>query len=227
MTKLLVIEDNKPLARSLRGWLSRQYEITVAFSGHTGISRLAKETFDLIILDLNLPDLPGQEVCDQIRAAGIKTPVMILTASEDINSKVTLLDLGADDYLLKPFYIGELQARLRALLRRSVNVPAAKSTDILQLADLRVDTARRQVERQGQKITLRRKEFDILEYLMVNRGIVVTRAMIIGAIWDSTADRWNNTVDVHVKYLRDKVDRPFKQKLIRTAYGVGYMIDDK
>jgi DNA-binding response OmpR family regulator len=226
MTKLLVIEDNKPLAKSLRGWLSRQYDITVAFSGHAGISHLAKERFEVIILDLGLPDLPGQEVCSQIRASGIKTPILVLTGSDDVNAKVAMLDIGADDYLLKPFYIGELQARLRALRRRSA-VAKARPSDILTVADLRLDAARRTVERQGKVITLRRKEFDILEYLMINSGMVVTRAMIISTIWDSQIERWNNTVDVHVKYLRDKVDRPFAHKLIKTAYGVGYMIDDK
>lgn len=226
MTKLLVIEDNKPLARSLRGWLSRQYDITIAFSGHSGIGLLARESYDVIILDLGLPDLPGQEVCAQIRSSGIKTPVLVLTGSDDVNTKVAMLDIGSDDYLLKPFYIGELQARLRALLRRSTTTKTRPS-DVLTVGSLRLDAARRTVEREGHQIALRRKEFDILEYLMINSGMVVTRAMIISTIWDSQVERWNNTVDVHIKYLRDKVDRPFQQKLIKTAYGVGYMIDDK
>ena len=224
MTKLLVIEDNKPLAKSLRGWLSRQYDITVAFSGHAGISHLAKESFEVIILDLGLPDLPGQEVCPQIRASGIKTPILVLTGSDDVNAKVAMLDIGADDYLLKPFYIGELQARLRALRRRSA-VAKARPSDILTVADLRLDAARRTVERQGKVINLRRKEFDILEYLMRNRGKIVTRSMIMDNVWSADTESWNNTVDVHIKYLRDKVDRPFGQKLIRTAYGLGYSID--
>lgn len=225
MRKLLIIEDNKPLANSLKGWLGRQYDVSVSFTGHSGINRLSRETFDLILLDLGLPDLPGQEVCDQIRGAGIRTPVLVLTASEDVSTKVYLLDMGADDYLLKPFNIGELQARMRALLRRSL--PHYRSAEVLLVGDLRLDTARRQVERNGQRIELRRKEFDILEYLMNNRGTVVTRAMIISTIWDNNIERWNNTVDVHVKYLRDKVDRPYQHKLITTAYGIGYMIDDR
>ncbi|MEO8785045.1 MAG: response regulator transcription factor, partial [Candidatus Saccharimonadales bacterium] len=162
----------------------------------------------------------------QIRSNGIKTPILVLTGSDDVNTKVAMLDIGADDYLLKPFYIGELQARLRALRRRS-NVTKTRPSDVLTIGDLRLDSARRLVEREGQQIKLRRKEFDILEYLMINSGTVVTRAMIISTIWDSQVERWNNTVDVHIKYLRDKIDRPFKQKLIKTAYGVGYMIDDK
>jgi two-component system OmpR family response regulator len=134
-----------------------------------------------------------------------------------------MLDIGADDYLHKPFYVGELQARIRALLRRSNSIV---SGPVIRVGDLSLDTARREVARAGQSIELRRKEFDILEYMMHNRGTVVTRTMIINNNWEAGADRWNNTVDVHIKYLRDKIDRPFDKKLIKTAYGVGYMIDD-
>lgn len=225
MRKLLIIEDNRPLGNSLRGWLGQRYEVTVANNGHSGLSRLANESFDLILLDLGLPDLSGQEVCDQIRSAGIGTPIMVLTGINDINTKVSMLDMGADDYLLKPFHIGELKARISAVLRRGL--PNYRSSEVLMVGDLKLDAARRQVERSGQRIELRRKEFDILEYLMNNRGTVVTRAMIISTIWDNNIERWNNTVDVHVKYLRDKVDRPYQHKLISTAYGIGYMIDDR
>jgi len=225
MSKLLVVEDNAPLAKSLRGWLGKQYQVSVAVTGQEALDLLEQEEFTAIILDLGLPDMPGQDVCSEIRSRDIKAPVLVLTANDEVNAKVNLLDLGADDYLLKPFYIGELQARLRALLRRSTD--SSNVSNVLKVGDLSLDLARRQVERSGETLQLRRKEFDILEYLMHNRGTVVTRSMIINNAWEAGSDRWNNTVDVHMKYLRDKVDKPFKTKLIKTAYGVGYMIDDR
>jgi DNA-binding response OmpR family regulator len=224
MSKVLVVEDNPPLARSLKNWLSKQHTVSVVNTGHDALARTRNEDFDLILLDLGLPDMPGQDVCQQLRTNGIKIPILVLTANDEVTMKVSLLDLGADDYLLKPFYIGELQARLRALLRRTSSPQSASST--MTVGDLSLDPAKRIVVRKGKLIDVRRKEFDILEYLMHNRGTVVTRAMIINNVWEEGSDRWNNTVDVHMKHLRDKVDKPFKQKLIKTAYGVGYMIDD-
>lgn len=224
MSKLLVVEDNPPLAKSLQNWLIKQHEVTIATTGKQALSLLKDNEYDAIILDLGLPDMAGEDVCSKLRAADVSAPLLVLTANDEVNMKVTLLDLGADDYLLKPFYIGELQARLRALLRRGGAHNSA--TNILTVGDLTLDTDRRRVIRDGKLIDVRRKEFDILEYLMHNRGTVVTRAMIINNAWDAGSDRWNNTVDVHMKYLRDKIDKPFKRKLIKTAYGVGYMIDD-
>jgi two-component system, OmpR family, response regulator len=219
MSKVLVVEDNQPLAKSLQSWLSKHYEVTLVTTGHQAIKELTINEYDAVLLDLGLPDMSGQEVCSEVRHKGIKTPILVLTATDDVGMKVNMLDIGADDYLLKPFYVGELKARLRAMLRRNNSATA----NILKVGDLVLDPDRRQVRRGELLIELRRKEFDILEYLMQNRG---TRAMIINNSWDPGADRWNNTVDVHIKYLRDKIDRPFAQKLIKTAYGVGYMIDD-
>ncbi len=222
MSKVLVVEDNQPLAKSLQNWLSKHYEVTLVTTGHKAIKALTTRDYDVVLLDLGLPDMSGQEVCNEVRHKGIKTPILVLTATDEVSMKVNMLDIGADDYLLKPFYVGELKARLRALLRRGNSTTA----NILKVGDLVLDPDRRQVRRGETFIELRRKEFDILEYLMQNRGTVVTRAMIINNSWDPGADRWNNTVDVHIKYLRDKIDRPFPHKLIKTAYGVGYMIDD-
>ncbi|MEO5627712.1 MAG: response regulator transcription factor [Candidatus Saccharimonadales bacterium] len=223
MSKVLVVEDNKSLAKSLKDWLSKHYEVMLVGSGGPAIIEATQNQYGVIVLDLGLPDMTGQDVCQTIRDRGIKTPILILTATDKVSSRVSLLDSGADDYLLKPFYVGELQARLRALLRRDGAAVAAHS---LKVGDLTLDISRRQVKRGGQIIELRRKEFDILEYLMRNHGTVVTRTMIINNSWEAGADRWNNTVDVHIKYIRDKIDRPFKHKLLKTAYGVGYMIDD-
>jgi DNA-binding response OmpR family regulator len=223
MIKVLVVEDNESLAKSLQTWLSKHYEVSLATTGHQAIKMIGKNQYQLILLDLGLPDITGQEVCQQTRDKGIRTPVLVLTATDVVSTKVKMLDIGADDYLHKPFYVGELQARIRALLRRSNSIV---SGPVIRVGDLSLDTARREVARAGQSIELRRKEFDILEYMMHNRGTVVTRTMIINNNWEAGADRWNNTVDVHIKYLRDKIDRPFDKKLIKTAYGVGYMIDD-
>lgn len=225
MSKILVVEDNAPLAKSLENWLNKQHDVIVVSNGRQALAQADSTMFDAIILDLGLPDIPGEEVCSQLRANGITAPLLVLTANEEVNMKVTMLDLGADDYLLKPFYIGELQARVRAILRRRNNDAIGPAATIA-VADLTLDPSKRLVTRSGKPIDLRRKEFDILEYLMRNCGTVVTRAMIINNAWSDDSDHWNNTVDVHMKHLRDKVDKPFKRRLIKTAYGVGYMIDD-
>lgn len=222
MSKVLVVEDNQPLAKSLKSWLGSHYEVTHVTTGRQAIKELTTSTYDAVLLDLGLPDMNGRDVCHEVRLKGIKTPILVLTATDEVGTKVTLLDVGADDYLLKPFFVGELKARLRALLRRG----GSSVPNTLYVGDLVLDPDKRQVRRGKTPIDLRRKEFDILEYLMQNRGTVVTRAMIINNSWEPGADRWNNTVDVHIKYLRDKIDRPFEHKLIKTAYGVGYMIDD-
>ena len=222
-SKLLVVEDNQPLATSLKTWLGKSHQVELVDTGKKALTALTKDEFDLILLDLGLPDMTGQDVCRELRAKGITTPVLVLTAVVEVNMKVAMLDVGADDYLIKPFYVGELKARLRALLRRGKSPATA---NIIRVGDLVLDSSRRQVERGGRPIELRRKEFDILEYMMHNRGTVLTRAMIINNSWDASVDRWNNTVDVHIKYLRDRIDKDAKVKLIRTVYGVGYMIDD-
>lgn len=222
MIKVLVVEDNQPLAKSLGDWLRNDYEVTAVGTGRAAFKAIGKQNYGLVILDLGLPDMTGQDVCHTVRQNGFKAPILVLTGTDEVSSKVNLLDIGADDYLLKPFFVGELKARIRALLRRG----GEKSVHInlLKVADLELNPASRMVTRAGKTIELRRKEFDILEYLMRNRDTVVTRAMIIANAWEAGSDRWNNTVDVHIKYLRDKIDRPFSRQLIKTAYGVGYMI---
>lgn len=223
--KLLFIDDNTALTRSVTDFLSEAWTVKSADNGLEGI-RLAKYGgFDVIVLDLNLPDLSGHEVCRSLRKAGVTAPILVLTGILESNTKVSLFQAGADDYVTKPFDINELRARLTALMRRG---PLEKQqTHLLKADSLVLDPLKRRVEREGQKINLRRKEFDILEYLLRNRGRVVTRAMIMDNVWEAGSDPWNNTVDVHIKCLRDKVDRPFKRPLISTAYGVGYTINER
>ena len=220
--KLLLIEDNKPLADSLKKQLGKTYIIDACHTGEEGLQQALSGSYDIVVLDLGLPDKNGHDVCRAIRANSISVPILILTGVDDIDSRVALLDDGADDYLTKPFNVAELRARLGALLRRPVN---SYTPNVLTVQDLVVDPTRRFVERAGVAISLRRKEFDILEYLVRNQGRPVTRAMILDHAWDGSKDAWNNTVDVHIKHLRDKIDRPFSTPLIHTAYGIGYMVE--
>ena len=221
--KLLLIEDNRTLADSMKKQIGKRFVVDVVRTGEEGLQRALAGGQDVIILDLSLPDKSGYDVCRSIRLAQVSTPIIILTGAADVTSRVTLLNAGADDYLTKPFSVAELRARLGALLRRA---PTTISSEVFRVRDLVLDPHRRRVERAGTVITLRRKEFDILEYLVRNRGRPVTRSMILDHAWDGTKDTWNNTVDVHIKHLRDKIDRPFGSPLIKTAYGIGYMIDD-
>lgn len=220
--KLLLIEDNKLLAESLKKQLGKTYVIDAFRSGEEGLEQALNGSYDVIVLDLGLPDKSGHDVCRSVRANGVSTPILILTGIGDVENRVALLDDGADDYLTKPFNVAELRARLSALLRRPTETYTAS---VLTVRDLVLDPNRRSVERGGVPIVLRRKEFDILEYLVRNQGRPVTRAMILDHAWDGSKDAWNNTVDVHIKHLRDKIDRPFGTPLIQTAYGIGYMVD--
>jgi DNA-binding response OmpR family regulator len=221
--KILLIEDNRSLADGLKKQLGKSFIIDAVRTGEEGLQRALAGGQDIIILDLSLPDMNGYDICRNIRGAHVDTPIIVLTGAADVTSRVTLLNAGADDYLTKPFSVAELKARLGALLRRP---PTASLSDVFRVQDLVIDPHRRRVERDGTPITLRRKEFDILEYLVRNRGRPVTRSMILDHAWDGSKDTWNNTVDVHIKHLRDKIDRPFGTPLIKTAYGIGYMIDD-
>lgn len=219
--KALIVEDNAVLAKSLKDFLKPSWVFDHVENGEDGIDSLKTNAYDVIILDLGLPDMDGLDVCREARRMGVKTPILILSAVHDSDSKVMLLDSGADDYLTKPFKANELQARLKALARRG---PQTKPAKLLRIDSLVLDPDMRTVKRSNRVIDLRRKEFDILEYLMRNQGKVVSRAMIIQNVWESHGETWSSTVDVHMKYIRDKVDRPFKRKLIKTAHGVGYTI---
>lgn len=221
--KLLLIEDNRPLAESIKKYLSKTFIVVACRDGEQGLQTALSGTFDVIVLDLGLPSKNGYEICKSIRMSGVHTPILILTGNDDVPTRVALLNIGADDYVAKPFHMVELRARLSALLRRATEDYHAGQ---LTVSDLTLDSERRRVERSGVRIPLRRKEFDILECLVRNRGRPVTRSMILDYAWDGTKESWNNTVDVHIKHLRDKIDRPFKSRLIRTAYGIGYVIDD-
>jgi two-component system OmpR family response regulator len=220
--KLLIVEDDVDLLKMLRRGLQSTYYVDSAVTGSAGLHEATSNDYDGIVLDLGLPGLSGIEVCRRLRAAGVSTPVLILTAESDTGRKVELLDVGADDYLTKPFSMSELHARIRALLRRQLGT-TRKSC--LQVHDLLLDTATREVKRAGTPIQLRRKEFEILEYMMHHVGMTLTRDMILNHAWDRHDELWGNAVDVHIKHLRDKIDRPFGVSLIQTVYGLGYKLE--
>jgi two-component system OmpR family response regulator len=220
--RLLIVEDNAEVVAALRRGLRSSYVIDVASTGRDGLHQAEVGEYDLILLDLSLPDKDGREVCRELRASRSKVPILILTARSEVNEKVALLDQGADDYLTKPFSLEELKARIRALLRR--DSPSVDSSNVA-VGDLTLDTATRSVTRGEAAIKLRRKEFDLLEYLMRNAGKTVTRQMILDHVWDMNDSLWTNAIDVHIKYLRDKIDRPFGSHMIKTVHGVGYKLE--
>jgi len=220
--KVLVIEDNPRLADRIKNHLRKNYLVEVAQSGDEAIGIAAANTDDIILLDLGLPDMSGLEVCQKLRHLGITAPILVLTGVDTIPSRVSLLDAGADDYMTKPFDAGELKARINALERRRNRSPLSED---LVARDLVLNPATRTVTRDGKDVKLRRKEFDILEYLLKNKGRVLSRQMIINHAWISTSSAWTGSVDVHIKQLRDKIDKPFLVPIIKTTYGVGYSIE--
>lgn len=221
--KILYIDSNRLLIYGIKKLLNDSYIVDHMRTGREGIEKARTVYYSLILLDLSLPDMDGLEVCQELRKANVLVPIMILTGRKDPEISVRLLDGGADDCMTKPFNGDLLKARIAALLRRGREI---RKERVVKINDLTVNITRRQVWRSGVRITLRKKEFDILEYLVSNRGRALTRSMILDHAWETGAECWNNTIDVHIKHLRDKIDRPFGKALIKTAYGIGYMIDD-
>lgn len=220
--KILVIEDNPRLAERLKRQLSRWYLVEAADSGDMALRLIATNSFDIVLLDLGLPDTPGIEVCKHMRKLSNDLPILVVTGIDTIESRVNLLENGADDYITKPFDIAELHARINALARRRTR---NEQTPTIVVGDIVIDPGKRTVFRAGMEIILRRKEFDILEYLASHPGRVMSRENIINHAWTTTSNSWTGSVDVHIKQLRDKIDKPFSYPLIKTSYGLGYMLD--
>jgi heavy metal response regulator len=218
--RVLLVEDEQNVATFLKKGLEEEfYTVDVADNGRDGFEMGASREYDCIILDVMLPEISGIEICRKLRNANVKTPILMLTALDSVGSKVEGLESGADDYLTKPFAFSELLARIRALLRR-----APDSVSELTLNDLRMDLLSRRVFRGEQEIILTQKGFAILEYFLRNRGRVLSRTQIIENIWGYNFDPNTNVVDVHIKFLREKIDKGFKQKLIHTVRGSGYVL---
>ena len=217
--RILVVEDDRAVASFVKkGLESEQYAVDVTGDGEDAEKLSGEAEYDLVILDLVLPKIDGLEVLKQIRSRKPSPPVLILSGRSRVEDRVKGLDLGADDYLTKPFSFSELSARVRALLRRS---PSSIGI-VLRVGDLELDRAERLVRRAGRRIDLTPREFALLEYLMRNAGRSVTRAMIIEHVWNFSFDTMTNVVDVYINYLRKKVDQDFDRKLIRTVRNVGY-----
>ena len=217
--RLLLIDDQPELTKSLQLSLEAEcFVVDVASDGHRG-SFLGRTTdYDLIILDYNLPKKSGLEVCHDIRGAGKTTPILILSVESDVDKKITLLNTGADDYLTKPFSFQELLARIRAILRR----PAAQTTTVLSLDDLKLDTHKHLARRGDQEIYLTKKEFMLLEHLLRQQGNVVSRGALMEHVWEADSDIFSNTIETHILTLRRKIDLANKNKLIHTIPGRGY-----
>jgi two-component system, OmpR family, copper resistance phosphate regulon response regulator CusR len=219
--RILVIEDDPRVASFIRrGLLADKYLVDVAQDGPSGLDLARSKEYNLIVLDLMLPGMAGQEVLSAIRRTNRSVAVLILTARGAVADKVELFEKGCDDYLTKPFAYAELQARVKALLRRG----KTQTQDILQVADLRFDLNKRLVTRAGKRIDLTLKEYALLEYLIRNAGQVLPRSMIVEHVWDQSFDSFTNVVDVYIRYLRHKIDQGFEPKLIRTVRGVGYVL---
>ncbi len=221
--RILVVEDERKVASFIRKGLQQEgYAVDVVYEGDEAVRHAAAFDYDLIVLDLMLPRRSGLDVLKEIRSTKHKLPVLVLTAKGALEDKVTGLDAGADDYLIKPFAFAELSARIRALLRRG-----AQESTKLRIADLEMDTAARQVRRNGHAIDLKLKEYALLEFLLRHAHRAVTRTMIVEHVWDIHFDSVSNVVDVHINSLRNKIDRGFSLPLIHTVRGVGYMITDR
>lgn len=220
--KILLIEDEKEIVDFLKPSLEAAgFVVDVAMDGERGAFLGKVSKFDLIIIDLMLPKKRGDEVCRELRERDVTAPILVLSVIAETKNKTELLNAGADDYLTKPFSFEELLARVRALLRR----PRDMQGEVIRIDDLELDSVRHVVTRAGKRIHLTPKEFRLLEYLLRNKGAVLSRGMILEHVWDMNADPFSNTIEAHILSLRKKIDTNRKKKLIHTVHGMGYRID--
>ncbi len=225
MTRILLVEDEEKLARFVELELTHEgYQVEKAFDGRTGLEKAEAGGFDLVLLDIMLPELNGLEVLRRLRREENAVPVIMLTARDAVMDKVTGLDMGADDYITKPFSIEELLARIRAALRKQS--AQKKEESVLSCGDLTVDVSRHRVTRGGKEIELTSREFSLLQYFMENKTIVLSRDQVLEQVWGYGYLGETNVVDVYVRYLRGKIDEGFEPKLLQTVRGVGYVLRD-
>lgn len=223
MKKILLVEDESKIANAIaRGLKYEGFEVSIASDGEEALILGKDAEFDCIVLDRMLPLKEGVEVCKELRESNIKTPIIMLTAKSGVNDKIEGLDAGADDYLAKPFSLDELLARIRALLRR----PNVILNEEIKVGDLILNTTTFEAKRNGKTIILSKKEYDLLEYLMRNANKTISKEKIINHVWDFDSDILPNTVEVYMGYLRNKIDKPFKdKKMLQTVRGFGYKIE--
>ncbi len=221
---ILIVEDERRLANTLRRVLTEErHVVDVSNDGIGGLDLASSDTYDLVILDVMLPGIDGLEVCRQMRTYGVTTPVLMLTARGTTEDRVQGLNTGADDYLVKPFAMEELLARINALLRRRDR--GLQAVAELCIGDLTLDLVRHEARRDGRVIELTAKEFALLDYLMRHPGQVMTRTQIIDHVWRYDLEALSNVVDIYIHYLRDKIDQGFPRTLIKTVRGIGYKIE--
>lgn len=224
--KILIVEDEKKIADTLRfGLTETGFEVEVAYDGEMGLHLFNGQTFNLIILDINLPEINGYNLCKTIRTKNQYIPILMLTSMSTLNDKVKGYDSGADDYMLKPFEFKELLLKIRSLLKRSINqnMPIG---NILRVVDLEMNLDSREVKRADKIISLTLKEFELLEYLLRNKNRVVSRVDIAINVWDVDFETNTNVIDVFINFLRNKIDKGFEHKLIQTSIGIGYILKD-
>ena len=223
LMRILLVEDEMKVADFIiRGLRAERFAVDLAEDGERGAALIQTVNYDLVVLDLMVPKISGTELLQRIRQKNNTVPVLILTARAAMDDKVQHFELGADDYLTKPFAFAEFLVRVKALLRRG---PVERSV-VLRAADLELDRSTQQVRRGGRRIELTSKEFALLEYLLLNKGRVFSRTMIVEHVWDQSFHGLTNIVDVYVRHLRSKIDEPYSQKLIRTVRGSGYCLSD-
>tara|TARA_B100002049_G_C16033028_1_gene355438 strand:+ start:126 stop:809 length:684 start_codon:yes stop_codon:yes gene_type:complete len=224
MMKVLIVEDEHRIAKAIKEGLEDEgYAVDCAYDGSEGYSSASADDYDAIVMDVMMPEMSGYEVAKKLRDDGNNTPILLLTARDQDSDIVAGLDSGADDYLAKPFSFEVLLARIRSLLRR----PESRIESRLVVGDLTLDSVSKTVSRSGKVIELSAKEFSILEYLMRNKGRVVSKEMIMKHVWDFDADILPNNVEVFVSYIRNKIDKPFSSPLLHTVRGFGYKLEDK
>ncbi|WP_080056296.1 response regulator [Spirosoma aerolatum] len=222
--KVLLVEDEERLASFIRKGISAEgYEVDVAYDGRAGLSLFRRDIYDIIILDVNIPLLNGFDLCQLIRSENEVVPVLMLTALDSLSNKTDGFNAGADDYLAKPFEFQELLLRLRALTRR--NGPKQKQR--LQLADLELNLDTKTVTRAGKRIDLTTREYALLEYLILNKGKIISRVDISERVWSLNLDSSTNVIDVYISYLRKKIDKDFSPKLLHTIVGMGYVLREE
>lgn len=225
--KILIIEDEKKIADTLaKGLKELDFHVETAYDGKIGLRLFESGSFDLIVTDINLPGINGYDLCKSIRSRNQHIPVIMLTALGAMDDKIEGFDAGADDYLVKPFEFKELLVRIRALLKRTMN-QQLPTGNILKVANLELNVDSKEVTREGKLINLTAKEFQLLEYFMLNRNRVISRADIAEKVWDLDFDTKTNVIDVYVNFLRKKIDKDFDPKLIHTQVGMGYIMKEK
>jgi DNA-binding response OmpR family regulator len=221
---LLLIEDDRIISQNLTEFLSQEgFRIQHAFSGKEALVLLDSSPFDLLILDVNLPDFDGYHICQEFRKRNTQTPILMLTAYDELEDKMKGFEMGADDYLTKPFFMVEVLARIKSLLKRSHKLP--EQAEVIWVEDLSIDMATNAVFRSKQEISLTPREFNLLVMLVKAKGKIVTKKALNKEIWGGSLDEHNNTIEVYINFLRKKIDKPFSKQLIKTKIGFGYFLD--